>query len=106
LLLVFLVSALSLAADVYSPAKITKWDKGTYVDGKKTKNWIVYQLQTDTTAYSIARHKNTKPEMQLGESVRYELKKKDQIVVIDSQGKKHEYQIVGQSAVAAPAAAQ
>ena len=31
------------------------------------KNWIIYQLQTDSTTYSIARKKETKPQMQAGE---------------------------------------
>lgn len=101
MLLVFLVAALSSAADVYSQGKIVKWENGTYADKKSSKNWVVYQLQTDSTTYSIARHKETKPEMQAGESVRYELKG-NKINVINSKGKKREYQIVGQSASAAP----
>ncbi len=102
MLLVFLVSALTWAADTYSPGQIVKWDNGTYADGKKTKNWVVYQLQTDISTYSIARHKETKPQMQAGESVRYQLKG-NKVNVIDSKDKKREYQIVGQSAGTAPA---
>jgi hypothetical protein len=36
--------------------------------------------------------------MQAGEVVQYELKKNAQINVIGANGKKHEYQIVGQTA--------
>ncbi len=105
MLLVFLVSALSWAGDTYSQGKIVKWDNGTYADGKKTKNWVVYQLQADTTTYSIARHKETKPQMQPGEAVRYAVKG-NKINVIDARDKKREYQIVGQSALTTPPPAQ
>ena len=101
LLSAILLSALSWAADTYSQGKIVKWENSTYADKSKkhpTKNWVVYQLQTDTTTYSIARHKETKPQMQAGDVVQYELKKNNQINVISANGKKHEYQIVGQTA--------
>ncbi len=62
------------------------------------KNWIIYQLQTDSTTYSIARKKETKPQMQAGDVVQYELKKNNQINVITANGSKREYQIVGQIA--------
>jgi hypothetical protein len=97
LLLALSLSAFSFAA-TYNQGKILKWERSTYADGKKTKNWIVYQLQTDTTTYSIARHKETKPEMQAGEIVQYELKKKNEVNMVDARGKKREYQIVGQTA--------
>ena len=97
--LIMMFSALAFAADTYQQGKIVKWENGTYAEkSKKMKNWIVYQLQTDTTTYSIARQKETKPQMQAGELVQYELKKNTQINVIDANGKKHEYQIVGQTA--------
>jgi len=98
LLLSFCMSALAWAADVYSQGKIVKWENGTYAQKKQSKNWIIYQLQADGTTYSIARHKETKPEMQAGDIVQYELTNKNQIKVIDAKGKKHEYQIVGQTA--------
>ena len=101
MLLVFLVPALTWAADAYSPGTIVKWENGTYAEKKSSKNWVVYQLQTDTTTYSIARHKETKPQMRAGESVRYQLKG-NKVNVIDAKGKKHEYQIVGQTATPAP----
>jgi len=98
LLMVFCLSAFSWAADTYSQGKIIKWENSTYAAKKKqAKNWVVYQLQTDTTTYSIARQKETKPQMQAGETVRY-LVKGNKVNVIDANGKKREYQIVGQSA--------
>ncbi len=93
-----LTSAVTWAADTYSQGKILKWENGTYAEKKQTKNWVVYQLQADGTTYSIARHKETKPQLQAGETVQYTLKNKNQIKVIDASGKKHEYQIVGQTA--------
>jgi hypothetical protein len=92
------VTALSWAADTYSPGKIVKWENSTYANKKKSETWVVYQLQTDTTTYSIARHKETKPQMQAGDNVQYELKGGKDIKIIDANGKKHEYQIVGQTA--------
>ena len=96
-----LLSACSLAADTYQTGKIVKWENGTYAQNSKKKpmkNWIIYHLQTDTTTYSIARQKETKPQMQAGELVQYELKKSDKILVVNANGKKNEYQIVGQTA--------
>lgn len=99
LLLLFFLSVFAPAADTYRQGKILKWENSTCAAKKKeAKNWVVYQLQTDTANYSIARQKETKPEMQPGEIVQYELKKKDKVEVIDARGKKREYQIVGQSA--------
>ena len=93
--------SLTWAADTYQQGKIVKWENGTYAQNSKKKpmkNWIVYQLQADNTTYSIARQKETKPQLQAGETVQYELKKDNRINVIDANGKKHEYQIVGQTA--------
>jgi hypothetical protein len=98
LLLTLSVATVSFAADTYHQGKILKWENGTYAEKNKSKSWVIYQLQADGTTYSIARHKETKPQMQAGESVQYQLKKKNQINVIDANGKKHEYQIVGQTA--------
>jgi hypothetical protein len=99
LLLMFAMSALAFAADTYLPGKINKWDNGTYPDGKKMKTWIVYQLQADNgTTYSIAHKGENKPQLQAGESVQYFIKKGTQIYVMTPQGKKREYQIVGQTA--------
>ena len=97
--LLLLLSTFAAAADTYRQGKILKWENSTYAAKKKeAKNWVVYQLQTETATYSIARQKETKPQMQAGETVQYELKKKDKVEVVDAKGKKREYQIVGQSA--------
>jgi len=102
LLLIFFLSSFSWAADAYSQGKILKWENSTYAAKKKeAKNWVVYELETDTTTYSIARQKETKPQMQAGETVQYALKGKNEVTVIDAKGKKRQYQIVGQSAAPA-----
>ncbi len=99
LLATLLMTAFAMAGDTYKNGKIVKWENGTYAESsKKMKNWIIYQLQTDNTTYSIARHKETKPQMQAGETVQYELKKNNRVNVISANGQKHEYQIVGQTA--------
>ncbi len=103
MLLIFLLSCFSFAAaaDTYQQGKIVKWENGTYAQNNKKKpmkNWIVYQLQTDNSTYSIARQKETKPQMQAGDVVQYELEKNNRVKVIDANGKKHDYQIVGQTA--------
>ena len=101
-LLFLLFSTFSWAADTYHQGKILKWENSTYAAKKKeAKNWVVYQLETETGTYSIARQKETKPEMQAGEIVQYEMKGKNEIQVINAQGKKHDYRIVGQSAAPA-----
>ena len=96
LLMAVLLAAGAVAADIYQTGKIVKWDNGNYPDGKKTKNWIVYQVQGDSMLYSIARHKETKPQMQPGDIVRYDVKG-NQMTLINAKGKKNNYQIVGQS---------
>jgi len=91
------LSTLAIAADTFQTGKIVKWDNGTYPDGKKTKSWIVYQLQGDNNMlYSVARKKETKPQMQPGEAVQYEVKG-NKITLISAKGKKNDYQVVGQS---------
>ena len=72
LLLTVMLSCLAFAADTYQQGKIVKWENGTYAQNSKKKpmkNWIIYQLQTDNSTYSIARQKETKPQMQAGEVV-------------------------------------
>jgi len=96
LLITLLLTSFAVAADTYQTGKIVKWDNGTYPDGKKTKAWIVYQMQGDNMLYSIARHKDTKPQMEPGEQVQYHVKG-NQITVVSAKGKKNNYQIVGQS---------
>jgi hypothetical protein len=104
-----LLILLTLSAAAFAelrPGRIVKWENGTYAENNKkkpVKNWIIYQLQTDTTTYSIARQKETKPQMQAGETVQYELKDKGtRVTVIDAGGKKHDYRIVGQTAAPTP----
>jgi hypothetical protein len=101
LLLAMLLTNVAIAADVYQTGRIVKWENATYPNGKKTKGWIVYQLQGETMLYSIARQKETKPRMQPGDVVQYRLKG-NQMVVINPQNKKEQYQIVGQSQAQAP----
>jgi hypothetical protein len=45
-----LLTAVAVAADTYQTGKIVKWDNGTYPDKKKTKAWIVYQVQGERPA--------------------------------------------------------
>jgi hypothetical protein len=96
LVITMLLATLAVAADTYQTGKVVKWDNGTYPDGKKTKAWIVYQVQGDNMLYSIARHKETKPQMQPGDAVQYHVKG-NKMTVVNAQGKKNDYQIVGQS---------
>jgi len=101
LVITLFLTAFAVAADTYQTGKIVKWDNGTYPDGKKTKAWIVYQVQGDNLLYSIARHKETKAQMQPGETVQYEVKGND-MTVINAKGKKTKYQVVGQSQAPSP----
>ena len=94
-----LLSAFAMGADTYQTGKMVKWDDGTYPDKKKTKPWIVYQVQGDNLLYSIARKKETKPQMQPGETVQYEVKG-GKMTVVNAKGKKETYQIVGQAQAA------
>jgi len=105
LLITLLLTAVAVAADTYQTGKIVKWDNGTYPDGKKTKAWIVYQVQGDNLLYSIARHKETKAQMEPGDTVQYELKG-NKMTVVNAKGKKETYQVVGQAQAASPAPAQ
>ena len=100
LLITLALSAVAIAADTYQTGKVVKWDNGTYPDGKKTKAWIVYQVQGDNNMlYSVARHKETKPQMQPGDAVQYEVKG-SKMTVVNAKGKKETYQVVGQSQAA------
>ena len=96
LLITLLLSTLAVAADTLQNGKIVKWDNGTYPDGKKTKSWIVYQVQgEDNMVYSVARKKETKPQMQPGDTVKYYVKG-NQMTLVNSKGQKNNYQVVGQ----------
>jgi hypothetical protein len=96
LLFTLLLTSLAVAADTYQTGQVVKWVNGSYPDGKKTKAWIVYEVQGDNMLYSIARHKETKPQLQPGEQVQYQVKG-NQMTVVNAKGKKNNYQIVGQS---------
>jgi len=99
LLITLALSAFAFSADTYQTGKIVKWDNGTYPDKKKNKPWIVYQVQGDSLIYSVARKKETKPQMQPGETVQYEMKG-NKMTVVNAKGKKETYQIVGQAQAA------
>jgi len=97
-LMTILLSGFAVTADTYYQAgKVVKWENGTYPQGDhKTKAWIVYQVQSDKMFYSIARHKETKPKMEPGEQLQFRVKG-TQMTVVNAQGKKTQYQIIGQS---------
>ena len=97
LIMAFLLSCVSVAADVYQTGKVVKWEKSTYpLKKNKVGQWVVYYIQADTTTYEIARKKETKPKMQPGDTVQLELKG-NKATVINAQGHKEQYQVVGQA---------
>ena len=93
-----LLSCLALAADTYQTAKVVKWENSTYQQKKnKVGQWVVYSIQTDaTTTYQVARKKETKPKMQPGDTVQLEVMG-NKATVINAQGHKEQYQVVGQA---------
>ena len=97
LFMTLMLSCLALAADTYQPGKVVKWDKGTYPDGKKTKVLgSSIRCRAINMLYSVARHKETKPKMQPGDTVQLEVKG-NKATVINAQGHKEQYQVVGQA---------
>ena len=98
LLITLLLSCLAVAGDNYQTAKVVKWENSTYQQKKnKVGQWIVYSIQTDaTTTYEVARKKETKPKMQPGDTVQLEVKG-NKATVINAQGHKEQYQVVGQA---------
>ena len=97
--LTLLLSSLALA-DIYQQGRVVKWENGTYQQSKhKIGKWVVYYVQTDTITYEIARKKETKPKMQPGETVQVRVSK-NKVTVLDDQGHKTDYEIVGQSQAA------
>ncbi len=97
LIMAFLLPCVAVAADVYQTGKVVKWEKSTYpLKKNKVGQWIVYYIQADTTTYEIARKKETKPKMQPGDTVQIELKG-NKATVINAQGHKEQYQVVGQA---------
>jgi protein-disulfide isomerase len=97
LAMTLLLSCLGVAADTYQTAKVVKWENSTYQQKKnKVGQWVVYSIQTDpSTTYQVARKKETKPKMQPGDVVQLEVKG-NKATVINAQGHKEQYQIVGQ----------
>ena len=98
LLITLLLSCLAVAGDNYQTAKVVKWENSTYQQKKnKVGQWVVYSIQTDaTTTYEVARKKETKPKMQPGDTVQLEVKG-NKATVINAQGHKEQYQVVGQA---------
>ena len=98
LLITLLLSCLAVAGDNYQTAKVVKWENSTYQQKKnKVGQWIVYSIQTDaTTTYEVARKKETKPKMQPGDTVQLDVKG-NKATVINAQGHKEQYQVVGQA---------
>ncbi len=93
-----LLSCLSFAADTFQTAKVVKWENSTYQQKKnKVGQWVVYSIQADpNTTYQVARKKETKPKMQPGDTVQLEVKG-NKATVINAQGHKEQYQVVGQA---------
>ena len=98
LLMTLLLSCLAVAADIYQTGKVVKWENSTYQQKKnKVGQWVVYSIQTDaTTTYEVARKKETKPKMQPGDTVQLDVKG-NKATVINAQGHKEQYQVVGQA---------
>ncbi len=98
LLITLLLSCLSFAANTYLTGKVVKWENSTYQQKKnKVGQWVVYSIQTDpTTTYQVARKKETKPKMQPGDTVQIDVKG-SKATVINAQGHKEQYQVVGQA---------
>jgi 23S rRNA G2069 N7-methylase RlmK/C1962 C5-methylase RlmI len=86
-----------MAADTYQTGKVVKWENSTYQQKKnKVGQWVVYYVQTDATTYEVAHKKETKPKMQPGDTVQLEVKG-NKATVINAQGHKEQYQVVGQA---------
>ena len=97
LLITLLLSCLAVAADTFQTGKVVKWENATYQQKKdKVGQWVVYYVQTDATTYEVAHKKETKPKMQPGDTVQLEVKG-NKATVINAQGHKEQYQVVGQA---------
>ena len=92
-----LLTAFAVAADTFQTGKVVKWENSTYQQKKnKVGQWVVYYIQIDATTYEVARKKETKPKMQPGDTVQLEVKG-NKATVINAQGHKEQYQLVGQA---------
>ena len=88
---------MAVGADTYQTARVVKWENSTYQQKKnKVGQWVVYYIQTDATTYEVARKKETKPKMQPGDTVQLAVKG-NKATVINAQGHKEQYQVVGQA---------
>ena len=97
LLIMVLLTAFAVAADTFQTGKVVKWENSTYQQKKnKVGQWVVYYIQIDATTYEVARKKETKPKMQPGDTVQLEVKG-NKATVINAQGHKEQYQLVGQA---------
>jgi hypothetical protein len=97
LILTLPLSCAAVAANVYQTGKVVKWEKSTYpLKKNKVGQWVVYYIQADATTYEVARKKETKSKMQPGDTVQLELKG-NKATVINAQGHKEQYQVVGQA---------
>ncbi len=97
LLIMVLLTAFAVAADTFQTGKVVKWENSTYQEKKnKVGQWVVYYIQIDATSYEVARKKETKPKMQPGDTVQLEVKG-NKATVINAQGHKEQYQLVGQA---------
>ncbi len=95
-LMTLILSAFALA-DTFQTAKVVKWENSTYQQKKKkVGQWVVYYTQTDAITYEVARKKEDKPKMQPGDTVQLEVKG-NKATVINAQGHKEQYQVVGQA---------
>lgn len=97
LLIMVLLTAFAVAADTFQTGNVVKWENSTYQQKKnKVGQWVVYYIQIDATTYEVARKKETKPKMQPGDTVQLEVKG-NKATVINAQGHKEQYQLVGQA---------
>jgi cell division protein FtsL len=97
LLIMVLLTAFAVAADTFQTGKVVKWENSTYQQKKnKVGQWVVYYIQIDATTYEVARKKETKPKMHSGDTVQLEVKG-NKATVINAQGHKEQYQLVGQA---------
>ena len=97
LLIMVLLTAFAVAADTYQTGRVVKWENSTYQQKKnKVGQWVVYYIQIDASTYEVARKKETKPKMQPGDTVQLDVKG-NKATVINAQGHKEQYQVVGQA---------
>jgi cell division protein FtsL len=97
LLIMVLLTAFAVAADTYQTGRVVKWENSTYQQKKnKVGQWVVYYIQIDASTYEVARKKETKPKMQPGDTVQLAVKG-NKATVINAQGHKEQYQVVGQA---------